>query len=145
MPASERAFLCLNGGKVPELDTMARTVYGEARGESDVGKAAVAWVIKNRAVKPGWWGKDIASVCLKRSQFSCWNADDPNASKCAAVDESNDALRHIKAICQAVLDGSIPDPTNGATHYHTKQVAPPWAATALPCAVIGNHLFYKGV
>lgn len=128
-----------------ELDTMARTVWGEARGEGDVGIAAVAWVIKNRAAKPGWWGRDIESVCLKKWQFSCWNADDPNSSKCATLDESNDAFRHIRDICRAVVEGAIPDPTGGATHYHTKAVAPKWAATALPCAVIGHHLFYKGV
>jgi len=128
-----------------DLDTMARTCWGEARGEGAAGISALAWVIKNRAAKPGWWGKDIASVCLKKWQFSCWNADDPNASKCAALDESNDAFRHIRDICSGVIEGRIPDSTHGATHYHTKAVAPSWAATALPCAVIGNHLFYKGV
>jgi len=31
------------------LDTMARTVWGEARGEGERGMEAIAWVIKNRA------------------------------------------------------------------------------------------------
>lgn len=128
-----------------DLDTMARTVWGEARGEGDAGIAAVAWVIKNRAAKPGWWGRTIKEVCLKKWQFSCWNADDPNSSKCAVLDESNDSFRHIRDICRAVIEGTIPDLTGGATHYHAKSVHPSWAATALPCAVIGGHLFYKGV
>ncbi|CAF1547856.1 unnamed protein product, partial [Rotaria sordida] len=31
-----------------EVDVLTRTVYGEARGESEDGQAAVAWVIMNR-------------------------------------------------------------------------------------------------
>lgn len=127
------------------LTTLAKTVYGEARGEGDVGVAAVAWTVMNRVSKPGWWGRDVIGVCLKKYQFSCWLPSDPNREKIEAVDDSNDAFRHVKDICRAVLDGSIPDPTRGATHYHTKQVSPAWANKTLPCAVIGNHLFYKGV
>lgn len=36
------------------------------------GELAVASVIANRAAKPGWWGRDIRSVCLAPAQFSCW-------------------------------------------------------------------------
>ena len=32
-----------------DMDVAARTVYGEARGEPDEGKIAVAWVIRTRA------------------------------------------------------------------------------------------------
>lgn len=128
------------------LDTMARTVWGEARGESDAGRAAVAWVIKNRASQPGWWGRDIETVCLKKWQFSCWNPTDPNSVKCAMVSEKIDkGFERIKEICRSVLSCETEDPTNGATHYHTKSISPAWAMKIDPCAEIGNHKFYKGV
>jgi hypothetical protein len=62
-------------------NVMARTLWGEARGENEVGMSAVASVIMNRVSKGGWWGDSIDKVCLKKFQFSCWNQNDPNASK----------------------------------------------------------------
>ena len=41
-----------------DLDALTRVVYGEARGESDEGKIAVAWVVKNRCAKSGKSIKD---------------------------------------------------------------------------------------
>ena len=38
-----------------DLDIMALTVWAEARGEPVDGQRAVAWVLRNRAAKPGWW------------------------------------------------------------------------------------------
>lgn len=61
------------------LDTLTKTIWGEARGEGREGMIAVAWVILNRASIGGWWGNSIETVCLKPWQFSCWNANDPNA------------------------------------------------------------------
>jgi spore germination cell wall hydrolase CwlJ-like protein len=34
-----------------KVDVLTCTVYGEARGESEDGQAAVAWVIQNRVCK----------------------------------------------------------------------------------------------
>lgn len=61
-----------------DIDILARTIYGEARGEPWEGKIAVAWVVRNRAERGGWWGDTIREVCLKPWQFSCWNETDPN-------------------------------------------------------------------
>ena len=35
-----------------DWDTLARTIFGEARGESLQGQVGVAWVIRNRADSP---------------------------------------------------------------------------------------------
>ena len=61
-----------------ETDILARTIYGEARGESISGMEAVASVVLNRvafANRRGrfWWGNSIAEVCRAPKQFSCWN------------------------------------------------------------------------
>ncbi|MGH3756111.1 MAG: cell wall hydrolase, partial [Pseudonocardiaceae bacterium] len=63
---------------VKDWEVMGRTLYGEARGEPFDGLVAVAWVIRNRAESPRWWGRDVKGVCLHPLQFSCWNETDPN-------------------------------------------------------------------
>ncbi len=70
-----------------EINILAKTLYGEARGEGLSGLEAVANTIINRVntakAKGGrfWWGNDIISVCQKPYQFSCWNKKDPNRKK----------------------------------------------------------------
>lgn len=143
----------------------ALTIYGEARSESRLGKAAVAWVLLHRANNPRWWGgPDLASVCLMRSgqygQFSCWNPGDPNCSTLLALLDGGDTGRAVLSDdarinplltgCFAVLDdvlaGRIPDPTHGATHYHADYIArPAWARGHTPTATIGRHLFYADI
>jgi len=127
------------------IDTMARTVYGEARGEGAAGMTAVAWVIKNRAAKPGWWGHDIESVCRARMQFDCWNANDPNSAKCAAVTLADPYFAEATNICSAVISGATPDPTDGATYYYAKSMPhpPEWAVGKTPTATIGSQIFFR--
>ena len=125
-------------------EIMARTIWGEARGEGAAGMIAVACVILNRAARPGWWGHDVVSVCLKRRQFSCWNADDPNRSKLLAVGEDDPQYRLALDVARRALAGELQDPTGGATHYHVKNIMPYWARAEEPVATIGNHMFYKG-
>jgi len=129
-----------------DVDTAARTVWGEARGEGSAGMAAVAWVIRNRAQAPGWWGRTIKTVCLKPWQFSCWNANDPNASKCRAVTHDNREFRAAVDLCAAVFRGELPDPTAGADSYYDDSIRPPvWAVGKKPCARIGHLIFYRVV
>ncbi len=76
--------------KEMEIDVLARTLWGEARGEGSTGMEAVASVILNRvevAKRRGhyWWGNKIIQVCQKPYQFSCWNKQDPNFKKLIAV------------------------------------------------------------
>ena len=130
-----------------ELEIYAKTLFGEARGEKLAGIEAVANVILNRvkhAQKVGsyWWGKTIEEVCLKPFQFSCWNKDDVNR-KLLETDLSENKIYQIcKRVAQRAVAGCLQDNTNGATHYHALSVNPYWARCAVPCAEIGNHLFY---
>ena len=132
-----------------ELDVMARTVWGKARGEGISGMQAVAHVIINRvAVSKSfggyWWGNNILEVCQKPYQFSCWNKDDPNRRLVIAVNEENDPLfATAKRTCSRVLLGFLPDSTYGADHYHARNILPHWAEGQNPTARIGRHIFYK--
>jgi N-acetylmuramoyl-L-alanine amidase len=132
-----------------ELDALARTVWGEARGEGSSGMQAVAFVILNRvshAQKMGgyWWGNTILEVCHKPFQFSCWNKEDPNYRKLLSVDEKEDIyFATARRVCARAKLGFLKDPTCGATHYHTRGISPKWAKDKKPCALIGKHIFYK--
>ena len=125
------------------LETLAKTIYGEARGEIEPGKFAVAHVIVNRAAVGGWWGNKIDDVCRKAYQFSCWNEDDPNRITLERLTSDDREFMRCASIAATVLAGDHKDNSGGATHYHTAAVAPNWSLGQTPCAVIGNHIFYK--
>ncbi len=134
----------------PATVLLARTIYGEARGETVRGKEAVAAVVVNRVRRSRqrdgyWWGDDIAQVCLKPWQFSCWNPDDPNLSRIIAVGIENRTFQSCIRIARRAATGALTDPTGGATHYHGRAANPPWARGKAPCAEIGRHLFYADI
>lgn len=127
-----------------DIDVLARTIYGEARGETTEGQLAVGLVILNRYRSNKWFaGNTIAETCLKPKQFSCWNYDDPNCEKIKTAGEKE--LKKFWTMAESLLKGDVADITNGATHYHTKQIKPSWSKGKMPCAEIGNHLFYKNI
>lgn len=127
------------------LDVLARTIWGEARGEGRAGMQAVACAILNRAKDPGWWGRSVAEVCLKPWQFSCWLESDPNRAKLLAVTAQDRQFAQALDLAQAALAGDLADYTFGATHYHMVEIAPGWASGHTPCAVIGRHAFYNDI
>ena len=56
---------------------LAKTIYGEARGESVETMFAVGWVIRNR-LQVKRYGSTYKDVVLQPKQFSCWNKNDSN-------------------------------------------------------------------
>ena len=133
-----------------DSDTLARTLYGEARGESLSGKVAVANAILNRVKadlwndnKPDWWGEGVEGVCLKPGQFSCWNENDPNRKTIIEVTGANATFIVCRIIAELALSDLLKDITNGATHYHTLGTLPAWASKMRQTVEIGNHRFYN--
>ncbi|WP_017303937.1 cell wall hydrolase [Spirulina subsalsa] len=129
-----------------DLDIIARTIFGEARGESELGQIGVGWVIINRVGEKTWYGRTVKEVCLKPWQFSCWNPNDANNSIIKSVEEGNTLFNQCRENAKKVLTASVPDPTGGATHYHANYIArPTWTRGATFTVQIGKHLFYKNV
>lgn len=139
-----------------DLDTMARTLYGEIRGYPLADQAAVAWAIRNRATRTnmpfmagplmGLAGA-VDRVCRFPWQFSCWNEDDPNRPLLLAL--TSDRMRPQLDLARQVLESAGPDPTNGADHYHTEAKPawapawpPEWARHYARTAQVGPHIFY---
>lgn len=134
-----------------DRDVLARTLWGEARGEGLQGQIAVAWTIRNR-VNDGkaksWWGEGYAGVCRAPYQFSCWNKNDPNfvylsGSKPIPAGE----FARAQKAANLVISGAVPDPGDGATHYYatTMPKIPVWAAGAKRTLTLGFHVFFKDV
>lgn len=129
------------------IDTLARTLWGEARGCGAPGMRHVASVILNRAASPRWWGHNIRSVCLQPWQFSCHNAKDPNRAKLLAVTTANPEFKLAVRIAQDAAAGLLADETGGADSYYARSMsAPPvWAATARRTFADGWHVFFRTI
>ncbi|MDR0406967.1 MAG: cell wall hydrolase [Holosporales bacterium] len=130
-----------------DVDILARTVYGEARGEfAKTGIAAliaVANVIFNRGQRKTFWGGSIRDICLQPQQFSCWNVQDPNYILIKKIMRGEMLFDLCWDIAQNVLKEKWPDLTKGADHYHALSVAPFWALGKKPLLTLGHHVFYK--
>jgi spore germination cell wall hydrolase CwlJ-like protein len=128
---------------------LARTIYGEAAGEPDQGKRAVAQVVMNRA-SSGRYSKNVADVCLQPSQFSCWNANDPNRSKIIDLQPNDDETFYLCfTIAGDALAGDIKVLTPAVMHYFADYISKPSWVLRSPDAFmekkIGHHLFYRGI
>jgi len=134
-----------------DRDILARTLWGEARGEGLDGQIAVAWTIRNRVFDgkdKSWWGEGYAGVCLKPWQFSCWNQNDPNYAYLSGAKQIPfREFAQAQIAADQVLAGRVSDPTSGATHYYatTMPKAPNWAVGAKQTLKLGHHVFFKDV
>lgn len=112
-----------------DLDYLAHTIYGEARGESFEGKVAVAAVVLNRA-DSGQFGNNIKEVFFQMGAFSAVRDGQyylqPDDASYAAAREA--------------LNGW--DPTNGAIYFWNPNTATDgWVYTRTVIKAIGNHVF----
>lgn len=144
-------YLTYRGGKQlmtdkdEQIDYMARTAWGEARGEGIEGMQAVLNVIMNRVKIGGWWGATPKEVCTKKSQFSVWNRTDPNYTPMLAVTDSDKNFATAKNLASLAYTGALPDVTGGATNYlalGSLSKTPIWANKLTKTAEIGGHTFY---
>lgn len=122
-----------------DLEIAARTIWMEARGESEEAQKAVACVLMNRT-KDKRWGGTLTSVCLWPHQFSSWNTDDINRKAMSFLHDNDLLLQRLSSFI------GLPDITDGATHYYSISISEPnWISGATFCGQFGKHKFYKGV
>jgi len=118
------------------IDTLARTIIGEARGEGYLDMLAVACVVRERALRPGWWGRDVAGVCKAPRQFTCWDDHNLRAVESAhtlpqwslALAAAKTAIRHMRDrdVYQLFGIGNVGD-IEIPTHYHDRSIGTPSA------------------
>lgn len=132
-----------------EIETLAYTLLGEARGEGLAGMYAVANVIQNRANSPAYPDHPV-DVALQPWQFSTNNG--PNMGGGNQTQTRRDApvgsaiYRQAEEIARAVFENDDPvDITGGSLMYHARGITPYWASsvtTELGTRRIGNHVYY---
>jgi N-acetylmuramoyl-L-alanine amidase len=133
-------------------DILAKTIYGECRGEYskiDGGPSAliaVGNVIINRLKSNTWFGGTLIEVCQKPYQFSCWNKQDPNYKIISQMSLGQDPIFDMcHHMAKNIMKEEWPDVTKGSNHYHSQHMNPfpKWAQGKKPLVKIGSHLFYK--
>ncbi len=125
-----------------EFRCLAEALYFEARGESVKGQFAVAEVIMNR-VKSARFPGTLCGVINQGTgrKYQCQFTYTCDGHK-EVVNEPR-AWARVAKVARAIIDGTAPKLTNGATHYHTTAVNPKWARVYTKTARIGDHLFYR--
>jgi spore germination cell wall hydrolase CwlJ-like protein len=135
-----------------ELNLATGVIYAEAEDQPLDGKFAVACVIRNRVLNPGWWGKDWRSVLLKPLQFSCLNHDNPTGrarveKACWPFKMHHDVnWRECRMVAFGMLNDCFGDFTGGANHYYNPSIVkrhPVWAINRTPSCKVGDHWFFK--
>ena len=53
-----------------EVALLALVIWREAQGETVQTKRVMAWSVRNRALRPSWWGSGWAEVITKKDQYS---------------------------------------------------------------------------
>ena len=115
-----------------ELMCLSAIMFGEARGESDIGKIAVAYTAINRKADPKY-PKNICAIMRQEKQYEFLN-------KIGMPSEHQ--IKYLEPIAKAILEGKINDPTQGAKWFHTRNVKPYWSKDKLVKLALGNHIFY---
>lgn len=124
-------------------DTIAiQTIMMEAGGESHKGMVAVGEVIRNRAKDPRFAFKGVLtheSVCLAKSQFSCWN--DRQAAKKWLRKYGTGEL--YQKASKAWHESESTNIVKGANHYYAIWIRQPNWAVGKPQQKLGTHVFVR--
>jgi hypothetical protein len=141
--------MTIDNRDLSDIEILALTIYGEARGESIAGQVAVGCVIRNRTIKDNY-----RDICLAPKQFSCWNLDDPNR---ALLDELGlklfsgevpDEIKQELWVAQGIINDAIKDSTKGAKNYLTTSLfysnkRPSWARDAINENQIDKQVYFN--
>ncbi len=137
-------------GKSDDIDILARTIFGEARGEYEHVEGGISAligvgnVVMNRVkAHKKQYGKSIQEVCQKPFQFSCWNVGDPNRSLLMREEITDPMFTLCSEVATKVALGEWPDLTKGSDHYHAFSILPYWARGQKPKVRLARHIFYR--
>jgi spore germination cell wall hydrolase CwlJ-like protein len=134
---------------------LQKNIYFEARNQSTLGKAAVAWVTLNRTVDDRYpssicavvqQGKrnEDGSPVLNACQFSWFCDGKPDTPASGELEQAQWNLSG--EVAETVLREwhlQRRDPTEGSDHYHADYVTPGWAAHGEHTVRIDDHIFYR--
>jgi Cell Wall Hydrolase len=125
-----------------QLACLQRALYFEARGEGELGLAAVAHVALNRVgTRPA--RATVCDVVREPGQFAPYLNGEPDEADLAQTEE--DASRLAIEIAAQVMAGFLPDPSRGGRYFYAPailKVVPAWVKGMKETARIGGHRFF---
>ena len=125
---------------------LALCMWREARGDGEAGMQAVGSTIRNR-VKIGADSTSYYREIVRPLQFSSITAPgDHQLTIWPYLHSPLEAESWLEAqqLAAGIINGSLPDNTNGATHYFATSIPmPSWAKVMQMTCQIGNQRFYK--
>lgn len=137
-----------------DTEVLFLTLIGEARGEPVEGQIAVANIILNRSKTRK---VSIKNVCLQKSQFSCWNENDPNYAVLMELGriiinsgfKPYEEYAQLNWIVDGIMANKVADNTKNRDHYMTAKLflsdkKPSWAKNPKSDPIkFGNHVFFN--
>jgi hypothetical protein len=127
-----------------DIDLMTRLVVAENNKADPAEQAAIAHVMLNRYASGDFGGsmQDVLKARTKGGGYQFTPLGTTNNSP-YKVDPSSPAYQQARQVVEGATQGSIPDPTNGATYYRNQDVAPGKPAGAVGAGTkIGAHTFF---
>ena len=125
--------------ELTETECLATALYHEARGESERGQKAVAFVIYNR-VKSGRFPDNFCKVILQKSQFSFTSDRNPDNIKDWEV------FKKLLAMAVFLLDNGgfreVKSPVGDALFFNSFRSGAVWRNVKW-VTTIGKHHFFK--
>lgn len=124
------------------IETIAKTLWLEARGEGGNGILAVATVIYERT-KHKRFPNNPVDVCLQKWQFSCWNDKTPNDVNIEIAGNPSEAqiLNFCRCVAIDLFNDTFKSRGPWNHYYNPKKCNPSWADELQHKTVIGNHIF----
>jgi N-acetylmuramoyl-L-alanine amidase len=123
------AALVVNRARLAAADETARLRFSP--GATADATAAAAWPLL------------LGRVCRAPFLFACWNPRDPRHATLGEAPEGDPTLAACRRIARRAASGILPDPTGGATHWHSADTLPGWALGRIPASEIGGLVFYR--
>ena len=126
-----------------QLACLTQAIYFEARGESEIGKRAVGYVVLNRVGSPKF--PDTVCGVIRQGgpqppcQFS-WYCDGR-----ADTPKEPQAWAEAQRVAAEVISRSVPDPTHGAQYFHNRNAQPAWKDKFKSTAEIQGHIYYRAI
>lgn len=131
---------------------LAQNIYFESANQPFAGRVAVANVVLNR-VEDLQFPNEVCDVVYQAKLRENWKGNMvPIRNQCqfswycdGKSDEPTDSVTWMQSlrIAHLVLEGEVPDLTEGALYYHADFVSPYWAPYLTKVVTIDNHIFYK--
>jgi len=118
-----------------DLECLAKNIYFEAKGESLLGKIAVAQVTLNRVLHKQDFNKTICGVVYQKDQFS-WTAQ-PNRKV-----QDHTQWKNSMHIATGILQGKLFLEGFNALYFHADYIKPTWRKQRQYLKKIGKHMFY---